>query len=499
MSIKKIRAFIIALVVLAVLSITAYVAVDKIKTNEENQELLEAQSLNLFTFDSNAVNQVQIQNPDGNFNIRKTETSWEVAESDYSQDFTLNGFYINSICSYMSDLTALKKLSVPTEDLPNYGFSDPVTVTCYDTSNTAYTLYIGNPAATQEYYYAMRPDDPVVYEIDFNEGEVLQGGMAYMRSHYLLDYSDVEITAVKLEHNSNIVFDLSREESTWEMLAPLPDAQVHSANVNAYLTSVTRIEVENYIKLVENSSDLIEYHLDDPAYTFTVKTSSGETVTIDFAEFDSNDKSIYLVIEETGQIASLSVNSAGFLGTQPAELLSEKVFSPNFEDVNQLDVQVDDLTFSMRMDHEAKSYLLDDLDLSGQETSILNLYQSLFKTVSNISYDSLDLENPDHPDHQDTETDPGNSENPENPVTDPDANLEPTVIFTYTMSDGSVQEVSLIPMDDTYYQTYINGEYSHQIVRRRALSGNTGVLTYYEKMTDALAELGLMPEETDQD
>ncbi|MDE7120944.1 MAG: DUF4340 domain-containing protein, partial [Oscillospiraceae bacterium] len=283
--------------------------------------------------------------------------------------------------------------------------------------------------------------------------------------------SDVDITSVKLERDSGIVFDLLREENTWEMAEPLPDAQVHSANINSYLTSVTRTEVENFVKVVENTNDLVEYHLDNPAYILTVKTNTGETITIDFAPFDSSDKSVYLVIEESGQIASLSVNNTGFLQTQPAELLSDKVFSPNFEDVSRLDIQVDDLQCSMIMDHEEKTYLLDDLDLSGQEQSILNLYQALFQTVSNISYDSLDLENPD------SETD-----------SEIDSATVPTVLFTYTMLDESVQEVSLIPIDDTYYQAYINGNYSHKIVRRRSLSGSTGVLTYYEKMMDALAE-----------
>lgn len=468
MSMKKIRALIIALVVLAALSITAYLAVDKIKTNEENQELLETQSLNLFAFDSDAIDQVQIQNSDGSFTIQTTDTSWAVTDTDYPYEFELNAYYINSICSYMSDLTALKKLNVSAEELPNYGFSDPVSVTCSDTSGTAHTIYIGNPAATEEYYYAMLPDDPIVYEIDFTEGDVLHGGMAYLKSPYLINCYDVNISEVRLEHDSEPVFDLLREENTWEMLAPLPGADVHAANINSFLTSVTRLQIESFVTMVENGSDLVEYHLDDPAYTFRIKTNTGETTTIDFAAFDTSDKSVYLVIEESGQIATMSVNSIGFLQTQPAELLSDKVFSPNFEAVSRLDVQVDDLQFSMTMDHDAKSYLLNDLDLSGQDKSIIQLFQSLFKTVSNIDYDSLDLDEPD-----------------------PDSETAPTVLFTYTMLDGSVQEISLIPIDDTYYRAYINDEYSHKIVRRRSLSGSTGVLTYYEKMTDALAELNL--------
>lgn len=478
MSIKKIRILIIALVIVAAMTITAYIAIDKIKTNEEYQEWQETQSLNLFSFDSNNIEKVEIQNADGYFKIETVDTSWSVTDTDYKYEFELNAYYINSICSYMSSLTAEKKLSVSEQELDKYGFANPVVLTCYDTENTAYTLYIGDATATEEYYYAMLPNDSTVYELEFNTADVLHGGMAYLKSPYMLKYYDVNINEVILEHDSETVFSISNTSGAWEMLKPLDNAQVNSANINSFLTSLTRLQIESFVTIVEDGSELLEYHLDNPAYTLTVKANdNSETTTIDFAEFDKNDGSVYLVYEETGQIATMTINSVSFLQTQPSELLSDKIYSPNFADTSKLEVQVDDLKFTMTMNYPEEddenqeiSYFLDDINISEQDDNIQALFQSLFQTVANITYESLDLES-------DTESDI--------------ANTKPTVIFNYTLLDGTEQEISLIPIDDTYYQAYINGEYSHKIIRRRALSNNTGILTYYEKITDALEEAGI--------
>ncbi|MDE6657166.1 MAG: DUF4340 domain-containing protein, partial [Oscillospiraceae bacterium] len=378
MSIKKIRILIIILLVIVAMSITAYMAVDKMKTNEENQAREEALSLNLFSFDYNDINKVEIQNADGYFKIETVDTSWGVTDTDYKYEFELNAYYINSICSYMSNLTALKKLSVPAESLNNYGFAEPVILTCYDSTNTAYTLYIGDATATEEYYYAMLPDDSTVYEIEFNKGDVLHGGMAYLKSPYMLKYYDVNISDVILEHDSETIFNISNASGAWEMLKPLDNAQVNSANINSFLTTLSRLEIESFVTMVEDSSDLIKYHLDNPAYRLTVKTKDNETTTIDFADFDKNDGSVYLVYEETGQIATMTINSLSFLQTQPSELLSDKVYSPNFTDISKLEIQVDDLEFTMTMNHEESSYFLDDINISEQNSDIQALFQSLF-------------------------------------------------------------------------------------------------------------------------
>ncbi len=468
MSTKKMKALIIALILLLIFGTGAYIAVDTLKSREEQAVLDEEKSLQLFNFDENTIDKTEISLPEGNFIIEKSASGWEITDTDYEYPVALNAYYINTICNYMSDLTALKKLEVSAADLSGYGLDNARPLTCY-AGNTAYTLYLGNASATEEYYYVMLPDDPVVYAIDFTKGDILKGGLGYLKDPYMISWMDVNISYVKLQDGKETAFEIEKDENgRWQMLEPLKNSPVNGANVNSMLTSVTRLQIDSFVKMAESPQDLIDYHLDDPAYQFILKTDSGETMTIDFAKFDPKDTSVYLVYEESGQIAAMTPNSVSFLQTEAPALMTDKIYSPAITDISVLDVTVDDLHFSMNMNHEeSKAFfqsdnMADEIEISGNTDEIQKAYNELFLSVSNLTYDSLDLD------------------------AEPDEDAKPTVIFHYTLTDDSETELTLVPVDDTFYQAFIDGEYTGKIVRRRALSGTAGVLTYHEKLTDLI-------------
>ncbi len=468
MSTKKLKALIIALVALLIVGTGAYIAVDTLKSREEQAALNEEKSLQLFDFDADSIDKVEIQVPEGHFTVENSADGWEITDTDYEYPVNLNAYYISTVCNHMSNLTALKKLSVAPEELSNYGLDNPQPLTCFQGS-TAYTLYLGIASATDEYFYVMLPDDATVYAVDFNKGELLKGGLSFLKDPYLISWMDVNITYVKLQHEDDISFEIEKDENNqWQMYAPLKNAPLNGANVNSMLTSVTRLEVDSFVKMTESPQDLIDYHLDEPAYQFTVKTDSGDTMTIDFADFEQKDSTVYLVYEESGQIAAMTPGSVSFLQTSASELMTDKIFSPDMTEVSVLDVTVDDLHFSMNMNHEEnKAFFQSDntvseIEISGNTDEIQKMFNQLYLTVSNLTYDSLDVD------------------------AEIDETVEPSVIFRYTLTDGTETELTLVPVDDTFYQAFLNGEYTGKIVRRRALSGSAGVLTYHEKMIDLL-------------
>lgn len=468
MSTKKIRILIFVLIGLLIAGTCGYIAVDTLKSREEQAAIEEANSLTLFDFDENSIDKVDLQFPEGNFTVENTADGWTITETDYSYPITLNAFYINTICNYMSTLTAMKKLDITPEELSAYGLDSPQKLTCSQGS-TEYTLYIGNASATQEYYYVMLPDNSIVYAIDFDKGEIMKGGLSYLKDPYMISWMDVNINYVRLEQKDKISFEIEKDEQNrWQMAAPLKDAPLNSANINSMLTSLTRLQIDTFVKMVENPEDLTEYHLNDPAYQLALKTENGEAMTIDFAKFSKEDTSVYLVYEETGQIAQMSVNSVSFLQTQASELMTDKIYSPDISEVSELEVQADDLHFILKTDlANNKAFFCPDdaeqTEINGNTDEVQKAFNELFQSVSNLTYDSLELD------------------------AEIDETIQPTVIFHYTLTDGSEMELSLVPIDDTFYQAFLNGEYTGKIVRRRALSGNAGVLTYYEKLTDAIA------------
>ena len=296
----------------------------------------------------------------------------------------------------MSNLTALKKLKVSTEDMAGYGFQTSYPLTCY-AGSTAYTIYLGNASATEEYYYIMVPDDSTVYAIDFDKGEIMKGGLSYLQDPYMINWLNVNIDYVKLTNKNDIIFEIEKDDSDkWQMAEPLKHSPLNAANINSMLTAVTRLQIDSFIKFTETPQDLIDYHLDNPAYQFALRTSTGETLTIDFAPFKKDDTSVYLVYEESGQIASMTVSAVSFLQTKASEIMTDKIYSPEITEISALDVTVDDLHFTMTMNHdENKAYfqsdsIADEIEISGNTDEIQKTYHQLFLSVSDTNYDRLE-------------------------------------------------------------------------------------------------------------
>lgn len=461
MSSRKMLRLIIVMAVLLVLVLAGYFLVDRSKQKQEDAEQSELDSLQLFSFSSEHVNTITFETKEGNFKIENVSGTWELTETDYPYDLKLNPYYINTVCANICILKADQKYSIEPDRLSAYGLDEPTVVTCH-VGNTAYTLYVGAASATQECYYVMLPDDDTVYGISYEVGRLLQGDTSYLRSHSMIPYHETAITAYSIKRSAlpDIVLDL--RNNLWHMKEPLPDGNINSATVKSMLTNVTRVEVDGFVT-AEKGVDLKPYGLDHPDYTLTVETEE-ESCVLQCAFAPEDNSNLYVLNEETGLISVISASAAGFLNTLPEELLNDTLLSVNFEDVAEVDVAVDeDIRFTMTMDHENGQYLLDDTDVMASGDNGFKTFRNLFDTVARISYAAMEL----------------NAAIPED--------AEPACTFAFTMTDGKTTTLTLIESgEENIYWALLDGSYTGLTVRRRALTGNTGVLDFYERMTDIL-------------
>ncbi len=466
MNSKKMRWLILILIAVLALSIGGYLLVDALMKKKEAAEAEEAASLHLFSFDANSIQQLSLNAKEGDFVMQlSADGEWELTETTYTYQFDLNTAYVTTVCSYMSALTAEKKFNVDTGNLEPYGLADPVVLTCTDTAGRQYTLHVGNATATQEYFYVMVPGNDTVFGIAYDTGVLFTGDTAYLKNSYMLNCMDVNVTEFELTRGGETVVDLEQRDNLWHMNAPMENANVNSANVGSMLSNVTRLELDSYLELRSDSTDLSKYGLDDPYYTLRVKTVDDEEIVIHYSSPEFDGTYIYLLYESTGEIASMTKSAASFLAMDISEVLSSKVLEQNMAGVSALDVQVDDIEFRMEMDSANAQYVYNDVDIDALGDDAVTMFEYLYATVSNLTYESMDLD------------------------ADVDLEKEPAIVFHYTLTDGSETELTLIAIDDTTYWAVVDGSYTGMIVRRRSISGNSGVLTYYEKMNDLLAEL----------
>ena len=460
MSSRKIRVTIIALIVLLISAIIGYAAVDRSKTAEEAASQAEIDAMQLFRFDPDSIEEVIFDNDEGHFRITSDNGAWTLAETDYPHEIRLNPYYINACVNYMCDLLAVQKVDADPEKLASYGLDKPSTVTCTG-AGKSYTLYVGSASVTQEYWYVSLPDDSHIYAVDYTEGETLRGGTAYLKSRSMLEGADVSIDGFCLKKGTETVVDLSKKSGLWEMLAPYKGANINSAQVSSMLTSLTRVEYTSFETILEKPEDAAAYGLDKPAYTLTVKTGD---LTEELLFAPHPDGGMYVLSKGSGQVAVLNAQTSGFLDLSPAELLIRQLVELPYANARSLEAKVDDLSFTMEMDAQAGTCSLNGRDLSGMDANVQTLHKNLYDTVSNLTWEELlpDAELPEE--------------------------AEPDCSFRFTAADGTVTELTLYQTaDENVYLAAINGENSHLTVRRRSLTGTTGVLNFYEKITDAIS------------
>ena len=454
----------IALTLLLGGAVGAYCYVDHKKNSEAAAEKAEQDSLNLYSFDTSTLKGIDFTTSEGYFKISLNEEGkWVMDDTDYPYDFTLNNYYLNVVSTAVSRLKADHKVKADGNDLSKYGLDSPVTLVCH-TDEKDCTLYVGGSSVTNEFSYVMLPDDDTIYCIDNETGKSLLGEVSSLRNPYLLECDDNEIMQFSLVHNGETQYDLTRNNGgtqLWSMNAPETDITVDAVTVNTILTSLVRVQADQFDGFTKEKLELAKYGLDDPAYTFTVKTAE-KTMTLEFPEFDKEAEEVWCYDENSGAVFTISGGSTAFLSGKWYDLSIKQVMSVPFMSVASLDISVDGETHTLSVDHDKNTYIFDDIDVTAKNSEdAAKDFEYLYASVSEIS----------HADFRDDI---------------PEKMGEPTCTFTYTLTDGGKRELALVPIDDETYWAYTDGKCIGMTVARSAVNGTNGCNAFIEKLSEDL-------------
>ena len=363
----------------------------------------------------------------------------------------------------MSELTALQKFG-DADDLAVYGLDNPTVITCHSNLADSYTLFIGKPSATKEYYYVTVAGSNVVHGIKYDTGAALSGGISYLHDPYVLHVRDADICKFSLERFGETAYDLHTDDKgQWQLTAPETGVNINTVQVSMILTDLVQLQYESFITITKDKSVLAQYGLDKPEYFLTVGTDT-QSVTFQFPDYDKNDSVVYVYEPESGTVGTINARQTAYLTGSWRQLLDETVLRIPYADASALDVTIDGMHFTLSIDHENSRTKLDDIDITALDSETNKIFEYLYASVSEISHEEV-RENPDLPEH---------------PV--------PACSFRYTLNDGSERLLELVPIDDLTYWAYVDGKCVGQTVRRNSLSGSSGVLSFLEKLTDALED-----------
>lgn len=452
---------ILSLVLLVGITLGAYFFVRNSNEKKQQEAAEEAAALQLVQFNSNDINKIELQTPDGTFSAVLNENGvWELEQET---DFKINIYFLNSVASSLCNLTASENIGLATEDIKKqYELDHPYIVTL-STDSDSRTLYTGKLTATSEYYYVMTDVSDDVFLVKSDYGDYLRPNRNSLKNIYVQTNQSSPIDRITLTYDNEVVYDLQKkEDNTWEMLEPMKTDFVNLVNISNLQTDIMQLIIDKFGDENVTESQYAEYGFDDPAYTFYFSQEDGTETTIYALDYDTDSTDFVECLQkETGQIFYCAANYIGLLQSTASDFLSSNIYNVAITEVSAVDVQMEDEELSMKIDQENEQYTVNDIDVDALGSDAVSALTLFYQSISNMTADTFYL----------TETIPDS---------------EPEVSITYTLTDGSKEIITLLKKDDETYYALRNGEYSGFLVERSQFTTRTGILEMYNRLKKAI-------------
>lgn len=456
---KKSLITIITLVLMAAVSVTAFLI---IKNKEDEKKTAEADKnadYVLFDFDSDSINKVTFDCPDGVYTAEHIDSKWMLTNSD---EFTISDSYVQNICEYMCALTATKDYGDADDEKKSvYGLENPVKITAYSETDE-YTIYVGDPSPTGDIYYVMTGNKSKIYAIDSLYSSIFKTSRLMMKDRYLIPYSDDEIAEIKLVKNDSTVFDLTydNDTSSWNLPKEYSKLTIDATKITSMINIMTRLEVESFLD--ENLEDYSKYGFDAPEAELIVTGKDGKTKKLLFSYY-GNDVATYthILFEETGQVATFYTSDVNFINYTPSRFIVNTINSEYSTDITGFDFKFDDKSSSFIVNIADSIITCDGTSLSDSQQNSITIFNNFFSAITNLNFTDLDIE----------------------AVAD---NSDPFMSVKYFYPDGTKRLIEFSSEVDAKHYVFIDGEYTGTYIEHAALTGQNSVKEFYGKLLESL-------------
>lgn len=458
---KKQLILILTLILLVGITAGVLLLVSNMETKQKEEKARTEQEKILISLNSNDINKINIETSDNTYSAYLNDDGkWEL---ENKLDFEINTYFLNSLASQLSTLTAEDIICPLSEaNLADYGLSDPKNVITLYTNDTTNVINVGNVSATGDFYYVTIDGRDNVYGVSSDYADYICANKNSLKSIYILRNSDSEIDSVSLEAHGKLIYDLQmNSQNIWEMKEPVALAdRVNTANVNNLLTTIRQMIVDKFGDENVTEDKYKDYGFDDPDYIFTFTQKNGESTTLLAQDYDVDGTSfVTLICKETGQIFYMQSNYTTFLQDAADTFVTKTVYSGPDSDVDKVNIEWKDRSNAeITLDEENSKYTLNGKSLKDDTVEALN---NFYNKLTALQYDDFILECP------------------------VDKNADSEITITYVKKDGTKDAFDFYKVDDENYAVFMNGEYQNFTVIKKNFTAREGIYDFYDRLLDA--------------
>ena len=461
---KKQIVLILSLIVLVGITVGILLFVNNIEANNLAEEERIAQEKNLVGVQSNDINRIEIKTTDDVYCAYLNESGlWEL---ENETDFEINTYYLNSMASQLSALTATDIICPVAEaDLAGYGLEDPATVITLHENDNTHVINVGKLSATEEFYYVTIDGRDNVYSVSADYADYITANKNSLKSIYILRNSDSEICSISLDAHGEKVYELEmNDDGIWEMNKPLKlTDRVNGSKVSSLTTTIRQMIVDKFGDEHITEEQYAEYGFDSPEYVFSFGQRNGETTTLLVQDYSLDDTTfVSLLCKETGQMFYMESTYTGFLQDIADNYIINTIYNCSVSEIAEINIQWNERTDAeITMDNDAEKYTVNGTDLSIVNSDAFSVMEDFYNKIQALKYDTFILECP------------------------VDESADPDITITYTLNDGTETAIDFIDHDSENYAVFVNDEYMHFTISKKNFTAREGIYDYYDQLLDA--------------
>lgn len=453
---KRLIAFLILLIA-AGGSVGVFLKVRDKKNKETKQQQEELADLNLLSYDSQLIDTIKIDNPDGSFTFELQDEKWVVTEGG---DFTPDHDYMSLICTYFSNLTATGTHS---GDIEAYGLdTENVSTITLSGGGQSYTVNVGSVSPTKEYYYVTVEGKSKIYSVAsvYDSGTNFNTDKMTLKSRHLMEYGDNDFLQITIKRNGKLAceFTYDQETETWSLPEEYSDFQLDTTAITSMINVMTRLEAEQMLD--EDLADMSKYGFDDPYAEVIVKAKDGSERHIIAGDFSNDGVYANLLVyngdnKDKNQVETYFRSDVDFIDSQPIDFINTTIYNPTMYDLKGFSVEYYDEKHEFTFDHEQQKCFYNDQTIQMAVSTMLTALTNYYNSFSIYTVKEIDTE-----------------AKPE--LKDP--------LFTaeYDMMDGTKIVYQLTDAGNEQCYVFVDGEYTGEIISDSCLVGNNSVDNYFD-------------------
>ncbi len=428
----KKRNIIIMLAVL-VLLIGAVLAVNYFVQDQEDADISDTQSIEIFKVEKDQIVQVSANVKGEEFAFAKDGDNWMLKDRP---DVKLKSSTVSLFVSEFASISGEQKIADAADDLSIYGLDQPQGSYTVDLADgTQKQFAVGNSDPISGSYYFKMGDDPAVYTIYSSKADTLLKPLSDYRDTTFLTVNPENLSYVFIQNAANtieLVLETTGEgedqASEWKMYQPMQrtlDSQRFSENI---MEPISSLSIESF---VEDGQD---HGLGNPAATVTLSDTDGVSQTMYIGDVDA-DGNRYVRLDGSDMVYLVNGDNLEFINVDPFLLMEKFLNLENIDNVNSIDITASSGVYTMSIARSGETTTYQVGNLETVEDTFKELYQ---KVIGLTASGMIDVQ-------------PAGS---------------PVVTIVYHLLDGSTETLQFFDYDDRNYAAVVDGVCEFRILKK---------------------------------